>query len=296
MVLILTVHSGFVHYHAYAGDLAYKRIVASSSKENIQQASSIGPLLNDALYHLETATRYGIYSPASLNRQLASLYLTAGRIAEAREQLKYLLKKLPDDFEAGLRYARVLINDGNDPEASVYLLRIHSLSKGETRSDCRIRSEAYQLLGEINERSKNNLDAEKWYQHSIKEDPENAKTLQSLGILDVRINKYSEAEFNLLQAEKYMSNSPVLENNLSVLYLKMKDYDKALIHLNRMYVLQNDNYEIQYNIAMAYFAKGERDKAVKLLNEILSQHPDHRNSLVALDLISKKINLFSAEK
>lgn len=121
----------------------------------------------------------------------------------------------------------------------------------------------------------------------------NAESLQSLGILYVRMNNFVEAEVNLLEAEKFYFNSPLLENNLSVLYLKMKNYDKALVHLYRLLELQKNNDEIQYNIAMAYYAKGEKERAVSLLNKILMQHPDHRNSLIALDLISEnKLNLF----
>lgn len=153
LILVFTIHSGFVHYHSYTGDLAYKKIVASSFKKNIHESSTITPLLNDALYHLETATRYGIYSPASLNRQLASLYLTAGKSEMAKEQLQNLLNKLPDDFEAGLRFAKLEISDGNDTEARVYLKNIFERSKGETNSDCLIRSEAYMLLGQISERA-----------------------------------------------------------------------------------------------------------------------------------------------
>lgn len=298
LMLVMIVHSGFIHYHNYSGDLKYKKIVSmTESGFSNGQLKTITPLVADAIRHLETAAHYGIYSPASLNRQLASLYLTAGKIPEAKDHLNRLLKELPDDYEARLRFAGILNREGSDKEAIEQLQNIAKGSDGETPADQLLRSDAFLQLAKLSEKSRDLRAALGWYNRSLKENPANAEALQASGILLIRMNKLHEAEIRLLNAQKYYSNSPLLENNLSLLYLRLKNYDKALVHLYRLLSLQKGNTEIQYNIAMAWFAKGEKEKSIKLLNEILLQHPDHRNSMIALDLVSKnKLDIISASK
>jgi tetratricopeptide (TPR) repeat protein/NAD-dependent dihydropyrimidine dehydrogenase PreA subunit len=289
LVLVLTIHSGFVHYHSYTGDKVYHEILLSQNSSNINVLS---PLLSKAQYHLEAAYNYGIYSPASLNRQLASLYLTTGRIKEAKEQLKKMLDALPEDYEAHLRYAKILISENNDLLALQHLQLILGNSRGETKNDAIIRSNSALMVGQLKEQEKNIAAAIALFRKALIENTDNADAMLALGIASIRFGNFDEGEKNLLKAEKYFKSSYSLQNSLSVLYLRTKKYNKALIHMMKMLEISPNDIEVQYNIAMANFALGEKEKSIAMLKHILTQYPEHRNSLMALDLILKnKLNL-----
>ena len=130
------------------------------------------------------------------------------------------------------------------------------------------------------------------YKNSLRENSENADAMLALGAASVRTGNYHDAESNLLNAEKYFLKSALLQNNLSVLYLKIKDYDNAIAHMNKLLELQPRDVEVQYNIAMANFAKGNRHETLELLKSILATHPEHRNSMIAVELITNnKLNM-----
>lgn len=111
---LLTLHSGFVRYHEYRGDLAYQ-----ATRVAVQQrdAAAVRRHVQDAIAHLETCASYGLLVPIEVDRRLADLHAYGPCPERTLIHLGRVLDADPASHETRLRRCFRLIHDGRFDEA-----------------------------------------------------------------------------------------------------------------------------------------------------------------------------------
>ncbi len=287
--VIISVHSGFIRYHQIMGDINYNKIATKSNHSNIISKTEFQHYYTLANDHLDKVYEFGFYAPASLNRQLASLYITGNRKVDATFQLEQLIQKMPDDVEARHRYAK-LLSSNNDVNAALHQLEpavsIPAISKKEKS----IKSDALFTLGKLQEQQGSKKQALSNYQEAIALNPKNYDAILAAGILMAGNGNLNEAEKLLLKAELVFTSNFILENNLAVIYLTSRNYSKALEHLNKMQVIEPNNSDVKYNIIMTRFALGYQHDALNDMKLFANEYPGNKNAPKAIAMIQDHLS------
>lgn len=284
LVIALTFHSAYVHYHQFLGDTAYQASLNAGDKD---------PLLKKALYHLEKAERWGILSPYSQNRQLASIYLGKREDAKAERYLKKMIEQEPGDSEARLRLAKIRFLLGDEGSAIHELKTILELRTDKRASVSKVTiKDALLMLGHIEEKNGFPSSALIYYKEAYQLLPEDPETLLALGVLYTRSGDLQKGEQLLLSCSRFMKDSPVLHNNLGAIYLKTGRTKEAIHQLERLVALQPGDFLAHYNLGMLYFREGQTLDAVMQVQHALQLNPEHENSHLGaaaiLDSMGKK--------
>lgn len=283
IAMLLTIHSGWMHYHQYSGNIAYNRVawnVKDEASAKIQQLE-----ITDALNHLQLVDKYGIYHAASLSRELAAIYILKDDKENAKIQLEELLAKQPDDIEAQLRYAKILFTTNNEKDATESLKKIVD-SETLTDHDQKIKSDALLMLGHIEEKNGFASLALDRYQQALKMNDQNAEAILALGVIYTKTNQLKDAESYLTRAYALYPSSPLIENNLAVVYVRMHKYALAQLHLENLLLLQPENYQAQYQLAMMVYGQGKKEESKIMLENILLKHPDYVQAQKALNMVN----------
>lgn len=119
---LLTVHSGFVHYHAFQG---HRLCALALSTEPVNEAAA-----QQALQHLNTAQKWGLIPTtriptalADIHYQLAGLSFKSNRIEDAERHLRATLQVGPRHYLAHYDLGALLMKQ-NHREAAIDHLRI----------------------------------------------------------------------------------------------------------------------------------------------------------------------------
>lgn len=288
MMILFSIHSAFIHYHAYVGERAYNKVVANSKIIGWKFNSAADlMLISNSMNHLNMAGQYGLIQPASLDRQLAAISLLKQDYNAALFSLESLVLKLPQDLEARVKLAKLLYQQNKANEAEEVLMKLDQYSVYSKR-ELRQRSEAYLLLGHINEEKKSIKQAIDYYELSMKDDPDNMEACLALGVLFTRIGNLGNGEKLLQEVSNHGIVSAVIENNLGVICLQQKRFEEAEMHFSRVMNLQPGNIQVSYNLAMLQYRSGKGIEASDALKKILRQDPTHKNAREALSMIESK--------
>ncbi len=282
------VHSAYVHYHNYQGDLAYKKVINNGTelKANSEVAKKN---ITTALNHLEKANKFGLYSPLSLNRELASIYLYKKDYKKAEIYLTKMLDAKPNDFEARLRLAKLFFVSNKEKEAVNELQKIivNDIDPS-TKEDYKIRSEAHLTIGHIEEKNGFPLSALNHYETALKDDSGNTEALLALGVIYTKSGKLIEAEKYLLAFNKKMPNYPIVHNNLSLIYIKMEKTPSAIYHLKELIRLQPNNPQAFYNLGMLLSREGDTTEAIRFLENAITLNSNYLNAHIGLATVLEK--------
>lgn len=289
LFLIFTVHSGFIQYHNTIGQQAFDVAASalnndfSETAESSRQTASAG----DALKHLEKTYQRGLFRSVSLRRKLAILYLVNGSAKQAEEQLRYVLRKNPDDAEARFFLGKLLFNTGRYPEAEDELKAVAGMP--DKRSSKRIpkaKSSAHSLLGHIARRQNDRQKAVRLFEAALGINPDDPDALLSLGSLLTEMKRFDEAERYLLISERLMPNSALIHNNLGTVYMYTGDMAKSIYHYEISLRLKPDNYVASFNTGILHYRQGNAEAALAFLNEALRIKPDYAAAREAIARIN----------
>jgi Flp pilus assembly protein TadD len=286
-LLALTAHSAFIHYQVYAGEKQYEQLLALE-KHSVPGTPEAKIVLDEALYHLNIADKWGLSTPASMNRELAAIYIYLDEKMKARDELERLLFQLPHDLEARLRFSKLLFVLHDENNSMQNLQSIVAAKNVVTDYDKKIRSDAYLMIGHLEEKNGYATEAESRYRKALLDYPQNREATLALGVLLVRSGKLKEAEGYLLESSGYFQNSPLIENNLGVIYMQQHQYKAALQHINALLALQPGNQQAQYNKALMLYGIGNTDEAVRLLHSILQENPGYDKAQEAMTMMFNK--------
>ncbi len=285
MVLVLTfsVHSAYVHYQNYRGDILYHAYILNIGKAENQAAQK--DILQAAKTYLQTASNWGLYSPFTLNRELAAIYLTEKDYPNAEKFLNKMLAEKPHDFEARLRLSKLYFVTKRENDAVAELQQIITAkSMHTTTKELGVLSEAHVTLGHIEEKNGFPSSALNHYRESLKINPSNSEAMLALGVILTRSGQVKEAEKYLSACIKLMPESALLHNNLSAVYLRLNNTEQAAIHLQKLIQLQPENPVAYYNLGMITLRGGHQSEAIRLFMKALALKPDYTHAQIGLEM------------
>jgi tetratricopeptide (TPR) repeat protein len=108
---------------------------------------------------------------------------------------------------------------------------------------------------------KNYLDAIDYYQAALVKDPHNAILMNKVGISQLQLHRYKDAEKSLqrsIRADKAYANAYA---NLGVVYYLEKNYGKSIRYYDKAILLDNSEAVFYNDRAASLFAKKEFEKA-----------------------------------
>ena len=120
-------------------------------------------------------------------------------------------------------------------------------------------------------------EAERFFKDSLRYDPKNAATHNSLGLALLLQGKLPEAEGSFLQAIRINSSFADAHNNLGVTYLQTGELAKAAQELGiaRQDTVYSTNPSVWFNLGLVELRKGAPGEAVAHFNEALSRDKDY---------------------
>ncbi|MCC6384870.1 MAG: tetratricopeptide repeat protein [Bacteroidia bacterium] len=287
LVFLFSTHCGYVHYHHFTGEAEYKKVIAQNHLlPAAVTANGVAEKLNTSLYHLKIADQWGLYSPLTLNRQLAAIYLYKQDLPLAEKYLGRMLVVRPADTEARLRLAKILYLT-NRTDASVNeLKKIIEMDSGvKTKTESNTLSEAYLMMGHIEQQLGFAASAFTHYEHSLKNNPQNTEALLALGIFQMQAGHFAEAEKLFVRCNELTPGQPLVHNNLSAIYIRLRNRKKAIEHLKELTRLQPSNAMAQYNLGMLLFSDGNKEEAISSLERAVAIKPDYANARLGLSRV-----------
>lgn len=130
------------------------------------------------------------------------------------------------------------------------------------------------------------------FQKAIKLDPKHKESLNYLGHISVRFNKYDEAESYYKRAISVDRHYSEALNNLGGLYLQTEDWDEAVRYFEM--ALENPVYstpEIAYsNLGFAFLKKEDYIRSQDAINSALIRRPDYSVAIYVQGLIFTKLH------
>lgn len=278
LVLLFSAQSAVVHYHTYQGEKIYNQFVISdSSFVAANGAKADLTQLDQALYHLEKAESWGLWNPLSLNRELASIYISKKNYDEAITHLQAMIKSDNKNDEARMRLAKIFFLKGKEKEATDELGEI--IKNNETGN---AKAEAHLMLGHIEEKNGLYNNALNDYEQALLAAPSNAEAMLALGVFYTKTGKLSEAEFFLLKCDSITPNVPLIQNNLGLIYLKTKRDNEAVQRLMKLNELQPENFVASYNVGALLFKHKQNDLALTYLEKSIQVNPNYRQAQIIL--------------
>lgn len=170
---LFTLHSGFVHYHAFQGHRLAAKAWASSPVDE--------PVARQAVEHLNAAQRWGLIPTtriptalADLHYQLAGACFKSARLQEAEEHLRATLTAGPTHFMAHYDLGMLLLEKGRQAQAVEHLRRATLLKPDLAEGHYNL-ALAYWLSGTYNE-ARREIDAA----FQLKPDDEQTQQLRGL--------------------------------------------------------------------------------------------------------------------
>ncbi len=190
-------------------------------------------------------------------------------------------------FESAIQTYQGLLAKTSDPRAQADLLvRIAqtSLKKGDLQQSINAMEKAHQdqpnnapvmvNLAMLYEMQKKPDIAKKYYEQSIKADPNNALALNNLAYLITESNgDLDQALTYATRAKQVLPKFPEINDTLGWIYLKKNLTDNALDTFRDLVIQSPQSPVYHYHYAMALLQKGDRDTARKECASALAAKP-----------------------
>ena len=224
-------------------------------------------------------------TPANLDlqRELGNAEVGAGQYDKAIATFQGLLAKVPDPRQQADLWTRVAesyLRKGDIPQS------INSLEKarqGQPNNPALMTNLA--MLYETE--SKKDV-ARKYYELSIKTDPNNAFALNNLAYLISESNgDLNQALTYAERAKQRLPGHPEVNDTLGWIYLKKNLTDNAIETFRTLVVQSPQNPTYHYHYAMALLQKGDRETAKKECQSALADKPNKEEESEIHQLMTK---------
>ncbi len=224
-------------------------------------------------------------APANLDlqRELGNAEVSAGQYDKAIATFQGLLAKVPDPRQQADLWTRVAesyLRKGDVPQS------INSLEKarqGQPNNPSLMTNLA--MLYET--QSKKDV-ARRYYELSIKTDPNNAFALNNLAYLISESNgDLNQALTYAERAKQRLPGHPEVNDTLGWIYLKKNLTDNAIETFRTLVVQSPQNPTYHYHYAMALLQKGDRETAKKECQSALADKPNKEEETEIHQLMTK---------
>lgn len=284
LVLVLT-HSAVVQFHTWRGKTAMKELaLVAAGGSVIDQVE-----LKAGIAHYERALAWGFVSPMDRRKELANLYLLAGRTAEAIAILEGIVEQDPENVEARYRLGELAMAAGGRKQALEHWRK--TLSLGTPRphgKDAELLGSAALHVG-IDLAGAGKMDeARAMFQRSLQGIPGDPRPQLALSALESAAG-HDDAAIDLL--ERALSNGAdeaLVRNNLGALHLRQGHWQKALFQYDRLVQLRPNDSNAQYTLGVVLARTGDTSGARSTLQRALALDPGNARARTALSMLDPK--------
>jgi tetratricopeptide (TPR) repeat protein len=219
-----------------------------------------------------------------LARELGNAEVSAGQYDKAIGTYSSLLAKVPDPRLQGdlwIRIGETYLRKGDIPQSINSLEKARQGQPGNTA--------LLTNLAMLYETQSRYDIARKYYEQSIKTDPNNAFALNNLAYL---ISESSNGDLNTAltyaeRAKQRLPGHPEVNDTLGWIYLKKNLTDNALETYRTLVVQAPQNPIYHYHYAMALLQKGDRETAKKECQSALGDKPNKEQENQIHQLMTK---------
>ncbi len=302
-------------------------LATTASKTSAPSASTSQPTLPDrasAYYHAalahtyeQMATDYGRQDYATraeeefklaldadpqspeLAAQLAELYFRTGRIREAVETAKAIVKKDPDNLDAhkvlGSIYLRSLGQQTNSPSQIAPTVQMVDLAIAEYLKIVALEPnnvENHLLLGQLYSVKHDSAKAESEFQIARSLEPESEDVVMSLARLYAQDGDLQRSA-DLLASVPEDQRSPQMEFALGATYEQLKQPAKAVQAYQSAAEMDPENVSITRSLAQALLADNQLDAALKQYQILQKADPQDVNTLNRICEIQRRMGKYT---
>ena len=257
----VTTISEFSRNYLSYGSVFFQRGYMEPAKTSFEKALHDDPTSAEALYGL------------------GSVYLQQQKMAEARHAFEQATKATagyPDTIpNAWNNLGLLAIREGRVSEAIPYFQ--HAL---EINRDHLI---ALVNLGNAYREEKQWDQARAALERAVEVAPGDPDANYSLGMVYAQLNDSDRAYERLQMALKLRPIYPEALNNLGILYLRTQRPEKAIASFEECIRVAPTFDQSYLNLARVYAVEGQTAKAREVLENLISQHPDHPLARKALE-------------
>jgi Flp pilus assembly protein TadD/polyferredoxin len=243
----LVAHCAFIRYHEFSGERAYQQVVRAVRSDSTSAPSAV---INDAIVHLKTTERWGLFRHSLTDRRLATLHLLAGDREQAGLYLERIREREPS--EAHELVAEFSTHDGDvDGAISAYREAI--------RSDPDRVAPRLALAALLAERGQY-AEAATHYMAAAELEPESARIHYNLAVMMAELGRLDEAIRSYRVASGITPNDPEIHNNLGSLLARRGEREAAEEHLRIAIRLSPDYSHPHYNLGRLLTEQGRTEE------------------------------------
>lgn len=260
IIISLVLHSGFIHYHAYQGKKTYEYLMLLENNKIIipKNKQEILNKIETGLIHLEKAEKYGIYDSDKLFRQLVSLYIYKKNYFRAELLIREILLEHPEDMEARLRLAKILLKINKKEQALRELkYALSSVNKAPSESERKWLAQIHFIAGNLNEQNSSCQNALQHYRMSIKMDSTNGDFYLALSNLYLNLNAPDSAESVFNQGSRHITDKKIFYLHSGKINLQQNRLSEAINFFEMAIQLQPSNSEAHRCLGVALYKNGQ---------------------------------------
>ena len=214
---------------------------------------------------------------------LGSVYSSQEKYTEAEQCFRSALKLLKageKDAETNYNLSIVLYAQGKKTDSLQYAKAAYDAK--ESVKDSKMKASIaynYALNCHDNKMSEQAL---KLYQEAVLLDSKNINAKVNLGIVNIEMGNFDDAEKVLLQAYQADGSNFEACNNLGSVYRSKKDYPQAIKFYQSALRLQPKNDAVRANLAASYADAGQYKNAKAAYSDVLKQNANNYQAYIEL--------------
>ncbi len=224
-------------------------------------------------------------NPANLDlaRELGDAEVSAGQYDKAITTYSALLAKVPDprlQADVWIRIGESYLRKGDIPQS---INSLEKARKGQAGNPVLLTN-----LAQLYETQSRQDIAKKYYEESIRIDPNNAFALNNLAYLISESNGDLNTALTYAErAKQRLPGHPEVNDTLGWIYLKKNLTDNAIETFRTLVVQSPQNPIYHYHYAMALLQKGDRETAKKECQSALGNKPNKEQQNQIHQLMTK---------
>jgi tetratricopeptide (TPR) repeat protein len=224
------------------------------------------------------------------SEELTDLYMQAGRLADAINEGKEILKRDPENLDArrmlGRIYSRLIEDRGRNRINEENLRAAIDQFERVTQKDARD-LDSWLMLGKLYKFAQQSPEAEKAYKKALEIDAENEYALSGLALVYSDLGDTKSA----LQMWRRLADAdprPQTLQQLAQTYYDLHDYASAAQTLERALEMAPRDVEIKSKLAETLLLADKTDDALKLYTELAQSDPRNAGFQLRLSQIYRQ--------
>jgi len=211
----------------------------------------------------------------------ALLLFKEGKFEASISELEKVLLDEPKHPQAFLTLGDAYRKLGNFSESEKALLRAREVDPENGHVDA--------LLAEVQQKQKKLIDAEASYKSSLNKERDTV-VLQNLGLIQLELKKYADAEVTLIEASKLDKGKASILNALGWAQLNQEKLYDAETSFRNALTLDPQNALAQNNLGIAYFKRGKEKEAKSAFEKALYLDSSLLDAKKNLEQVNKNLS------